>query len=158
MVRGLVLPSGIFFPALESRLSFIHFNSKSSYVYIFSFFCRLYLNLQKQFVGEFQYVFHKYALLLVVFLAWVDCLSWWRELALCLCSFQILVLLMHMDLLETDFGALTLIHLLFQQIPPIRFLLIWSSSLLKKILRPGLTGKILGRNCWIIRVSGENSN
>lgn len=110
--------------------------------FFFFFFsaCRLYLNLQKLFAGESQYAFLRYAVLSNC----LSCLIWLFILVTgtCpLCSFQILVLLMHMDLLETDFGALTLIHLLFQQIPPIRLLLIWSLGLVKKIWRPGLTGK-----------------
>ena len=42
----------------------------------------------------------------------------------CVCSFQIMVLLSSMDLLEIDFGALTLTHLLFQQTHPVKLTLI----------------------------------
>ena len=55
-----------------------------------------------------------------IFLAFLDRGHPGHKNLLCVFSFQIMVLLSRMDLLEIDFGALTLIHLLFQQTHPVK--------------------------------------
>lgn len=56
------------------------------------------------------------------------------------CSFQILVILNNMDLLETSFGVWILIHV-FHCHHPASLLLIWSLCLLKKTRRCGFMSK-----------------
>ena len=77
------------------------------------------------------------------FLLWFDCIHLGQGNLLHVCSLGIMALLSSMDLQETGFGALMLIHLRFQQIPPVGLLLIWSLSPLKKTWRYGLTGGAL---------------